>query len=75
MWFYPTTTCCNLPCPPIPLLQLKVPELQLVIAKDAWSPSEYDECPLQRIGAAGEVVGGGSRMGESSSEAVDWVYV
>lgn len=60
------TPCC--------CLQLKVPELQLAIAKDAWSPSEYDECPLQKIGARGEVVGGvGSRMGEFV-HAGAWVH-
>jgi len=32
---------------------LQTPELRLSIAKEAWSASEYDACPLQAIGSSG----------------------
>lgn len=43
--------------------QMKMPDLQLIIAKDAWNPSEYEECPLTKIGACGDVQAGSSRSG------------
>lgn len=38
-----------------------MPDLQLLLPKDAWNASEYEECPLQKIGAMGEN-SGGSRL-------------
>lgn len=43
-------------------MQAQHPELMLSISKDAWNPQEYDACPLQRIGAAGEAVAMNSRQ-------------
>lgn len=45
------------------------PELYLSIAKEAWSPQEYEACPLMRIGAFGEekMMRFGSRMGSNQS--------
>lgn len=45
------------------------PEFYLSIAKEAWSPQEYEACPLTRIGAMGEEKAPrfGSRMGSNAS--------
>ncbi|GFH11034.1 calponin-homology (CH) domain-containing protein, partial [Haematococcus lacustris] len=40
---------------------VSTPSLQLLLAKDAWSSTEYDQCPLMRIGVQGQVVSGSAR--------------
>lgn len=48
----PATLVCDL---------TKQPDLQLLLSRDAWAAAGYEVCPVQKIGANGELTTVGSK--------------
>jgi hypothetical protein len=57
-------------CAFCPHCQVKYPDLQLTIARDAWSSAEYDTCPLQRLSLLPDVALGASDVDGGSTSPV-----